>query len=78
MKIDEEEAKELEQQIRLAEGAGRKRAKWQKSLGHVHTAVYLNWITNKMPLYSTGNFNVIWQPGWEGTLGENGYMYMYG
>ena len=20
----------------------------------------------------------MWQPGWEGTLGENGYMYMYG
>ena len=22
--------------------------------------------------------NVIWQPGWEGNLGENGYMSMYG
>ena len=22
-------------------------------------------------------FNVMWQPGWEGSLGENGYMYMY-
>ena len=22
--------------------------------------------------------NVIWQPGWEGSFGENGYMYMYG
>ena len=22
--------------------------------------------------------NVMWQPGWEGSLGENGYMYMYG
>ena len=22
--------------------------------------------------------NVLWQPGWEGSLGENGYMYMYG
>ena len=21
--------------------------------------------------------NVMWQPGWEGSLGENGYMYMY-
>ena len=20
--------------------------------------------------------NVMWQPGWEGSLGENGYMYM--
>ena len=22
--------------------------------------------------------NIMWQPGWEGSLGENGYMYMYG
>ena len=22
--------------------------------------------------------NVMWQLGWEGSLGENGYMYMYG
>ena len=21
--------------------------------------------------------NVMWQPGWEGSLGENGYMYVY-
>ena len=23
-------------------------------------------------------FNVLWLPGWEGSLGEDGYMYMYG
>ena len=22
--------------------------------------------------------DVLWQPGWEGSLGENGYMHMYG
>ena len=22
--------------------------------------------------------NVMWQPGWEGSFGENGYMCMYG
>ena len=22
--------------------------------------------------------NVMWQPGWEGSLGETGYMYTYG
>ena len=21
--------------------------------------------------------NVMWQPGWEGSFGENGYLYMY-
>ena len=30
-------------------------------------------------LYSTWNLpNVMWQPGWEGNLGENGYMFMDG
>ena len=27
---------------------------------------------------STGTLlNVMWQPGWEESLGDNGYMYMY-
>ena len=25
-----------------------------------------------------GILNVTWQPGWEGSLGKNGYMYVYG
>ena len=45
---------------------------------HVHTAVF-KWITNKDLLYSTGILlNVMWWPGWEGSLGENGCMYMHG
>ena len=39
----------------------------------------LNWITNKM--YCTARrtlLNVMWQPGWGGHLGENGFLYMYG
>ena len=40
---------------------------------------YFKWITNKDLLCSTGTLlNVMWQPGWEGSLGENVYMYMYG
>ena len=39
--------------------------------GHVHTAVF------KMDSQQ-GLLNVMWQPGWEGSLGENGYMYIYG
>ena len=43
------------------------------------TLLYLKWITNKDLLNSTGTLlSVLWQPGWEGSLGENGYMYMYG
>ena len=44
-----------------------------------YTLLYLKWITNKDLLYSTGNsLNVMWQPGWEGGLGENGYTYTCG
>ena len=38
-----------------------------------YTLLYLKWITNKGTL-----LNVIWHPGWEGSLGQNEYMYMYG
>ena len=42
----------------------------------VYALLYLKWITNKDILYST--WNVTWQPGGEGVMGENGYVYMYG
>ena len=43
------------------------------------TLLYLKWITNKDLLYGTGiSAQYMWQPGWEGSLGENGYMYMDG
>ena len=44
----------------------------------MYTLLYLKWITNKNPLYSTWNSaHVMCQHGWEGRLGENGYMHMY-
>ena len=36
----------------------------------MYTLLYLKWITNKD--------NVMSQPGWEGSLRENGYTYVYG
>ena len=41
------------------------------------TLLYLKWITNKDLLWGI-LLNVMYQPGWEQGLGENGYMYMYG
>ena len=39
-----------------------------------NTLLYLKWITNNALLYTHGTvFNVMWQPGWEGSVG-NGYM----
>jgi len=41
--------------------------------------LYLKWITNKTFCIVQGTLlNVMWQPGWEESFGENGYMYVYG
>ena len=41
------------------------------------TLLYLKRITNICIANGT-MFSVMWQPGWEGSLGVNGYRYMYG
>ena len=43
----------------------------------MYKLLYLKWIINKDMAHGT-LLNVIWQPGWEGSLEENGYMYTYG
>ena len=41
-----------------------------------YTLPYLKWIINKYLLITQGTLlSIMWQPGWEGSLGENGYMY---
>ena len=41
--------------------------------------MHLKWITNKNLLYITGNSDQCCVPAWmEGSLGENGYMCVYG
>ena len=43
----------------------------------IYTLLYLKWITNKTYYRAHATLlSVIQQPGWEGNLGENGYMYM--
>ena len=44
----------------------------------MYTLLYLKWITTRTYCTEHRTLNVMWQPGWEGSLGENGYMYMYG
>ena len=40
--------------------------------------LYLKWIPKRTYCMAQGTLlNVTWQPGWEGSLLENGYMYMY-
>ena len=44
-----------------------------------YTLLYLKWITNRDLLIAQGTqLKVMWQPGLKGSLGESGYMYMYG
>ena len=70
--------KDLENQLMVTRREG-----WGKgelgSLGStVHSAVFR--MDNKRgPTTAPGTLlNVMWQLGWEGSLGENGYTYMYG
>ena len=45
----------------------------------VHTGLRLKWVTNQGALkVQAALLKVTWQTGREGSLGENGYMYMYG
>ena len=44
----------------------------------IYTLLYLEWITDKDCIAPGILLHVTWQPGWEGSLGENAYMYMYG
>ena len=43
------------------------------------TLLYFKWVTNKDHYTAQGTLlNIMWQPGWEGNLRENGYVYVYG
>ena len=46
----------------------------------MYTLLSLKWITNKdlTRTYQETLLSVMWQPGWQGSLGENEYMDMYG
>ena len=45
----------------------------------MYTLLCLKWITNRTYCTVRGTLlSVTGQPGWEGSLGENGYMYTYG
>ena len=45
----------------------------------MHTLLYLNGQPTRGYCRAQGTLlPVIWQPGWEGSPGENGYLYMYG
>lgn len=47
----------------------------------VDTLLGLKWITDKHGCLCSAQgalSDVLWQPGWEGSLGENGYVYTHG
>ena len=65
-------------------GHSKKQSQWGKGIVrefgiNMYTLLYLKRITNKdLPYSKETLLNVTWQPGWEGDLGEDGCMYMYG
>ena len=71
---------ELEKELMVTSGEGWGKGRVREFGMDVYTLLYLKWITNKNLLHSTWNSAqcVMWQPGWQGSLEENGYMYMYG
>ena len=45
----------------------------------MYTLLYFKLITKRTHCIAQKTLlNVMWQPGWEGNLGEKGYMYMCG
>ena len=45
----------------------------------MYTLLYLKWITTRTYNIAHGTLlSVMWQPGWDEGLGENGYICMYG
>ena len=52
-------------------------SKGSQRVGHDRVMLlYLKWMINKDLTCGT-LLSVMWQPGWAGSLGDNGYMYMY-
>ena len=50
----------------------------EETYGCLYTLLYLKWITKRSYCIAWRTLlNVLWQPGWEGSLEENGYMYIY-
>ena len=45
---------------------------------NMYTLLYLKWITRIYCIAQGTLLNIMWQPGWEGSLGENGYISVYG
>ena len=44
----------------------------------IYTLLCIKWITSSRYTAQEALLNVMWQAGREGSLGENGYMCMYG
>ena len=71
---------DLENELWLLGVGGKVGGKIVKETGmDVYTLLYLKRMTNKDLLHTHGTLlSIMWQPGEEGSLGQNGYTYMYG
>ena len=63
----------------LPKGEGGKKGYSQEVWdGHVHTAIFKMYDQQGPTVQHMKLLHVLWQPGWEGSFGENGYMYICG
>ena len=69
---------DLENELLVAGGEGEG---WVEGIArefgmNVYTLLCLKWTTNKACITQGTLLNIIWQPGWKVSLGENGYIYV--
>ena len=78
--LTKREDSDLENELTVARGCGGGQGEGiARGFGISIYTLLLKCITTKDLLYITWTLlSVTWQPGWEGSLGKNGYMYMYG
>ena len=70
---------DLKNELMVARGEEQGEGIVREFENNMYTLLYLKWITNKDLLCSTVNSaHVMWQPGWEGGLGDSGYIYTHG
>ena len=76
----QKETHRLRQQTYGSWVAKRMRGRAVREFGmDMYTLPYLKWVSNNGLLYTAHGTlpSVTWQPGWEGSLEENGYMCIY-
>ena len=69
--------RDLENKLMVAREKDEGKDRWGVGIV-MYALLYFKWITRTCCRAQATLLSAMWQPGWEGSLGENGYMYVYG